>query len=74
MTHSTLHVFPNPAKDEIHFLVKQGAVINIYNSCGQLITTFHNNESNLLNTGNWNKGLYFFSVAGENATGKFILE
>ncbi len=76
-----LKVFPNPAKDILHFQLEDrldDAEIRIYSTLGQLITR-QNINTNLIqfNTSDWHNGAYFYGIYVEGQLvkqGQFLIE
>ena len=72
-TGNEIRIFPNPAQDEV--FVEFGndipAVIDVYDSKGQLFRQFQNNRAgkNLrIESGDWPDGTYLFNFYSEDAT------
>ncbi len=72
-------VFPNPCNRQISFKTQAGqenAVLNIYNSSGQLMhTEATGNKHCTVFTGGYPGGIYYFRISGANGlkTGSFIV-
>ncbi len=66
-----IDIYPNPTSDLVNIYIDhfEGAQINIYNIQGQLIQTIHTTQSNtLINTSEWNKGIYLIQIINEKGT------
>jgi hypothetical protein len=59
-----LNVFPNPANDEIFVTgLKDKAIINIYNSLGEVVqTAYLNSDNEKLNISNLDAEVFFYSI------------
>lgn len=75
-----LLVFPNPATQNVQFrLPAKSEVITIYNSQGAIMRQLHTSSKEMvqIDVSKWNRGLYFFRIAGiENtlSTGKLVVQ
>ena len=64
---NTIKVFPNPAKEKVTIEIignkKENLTLNIYNTIGQLIRSYQNNDQIfILDNYDFSKGLYFYEV------------
>lgn len=60
-----MSIFPNPFVNEINITVLDGSV-NIYNALGQVVITTKVHSSEIINTANLAKGVYFVKAFNEN--------
>jgi len=61
-----IDVYPNPTSDMVNIYIDkfENAVINVYDIQGKVVKTINVNNSNtLINTSEWNKGLYFVQIS-----------
>lgn len=63
--HSKIKVYPNPIKNEVRIQILPTSSISqirIVNSAGQLIENTSIQSETLINTSNWEKGIYFIQI------------
>lgn len=67
---SKIEIFPNPCLDYLIVKgIKQGTILNIFNSQGQVILSTPNNIKHTVlqvNTNDWTSGVYFIQIINEN--------
>jgi beta-glucosidase len=75
---NSLSFYPNPAKDFLLFNTNENGLLTIISLSGEKIISLPVSQSHTrIETGNWNRGIYFFEFKGNDkrgVTGKFILQ
>ena len=61
-TANTLLIYPNPVKDRLQIIGQDDLTIEIYNSLGQKIHSIKCENSIIIETSDWNNGIYFVKI------------
>lgn len=65
MTENTFVVYPNPIDSQLVIAMDGTVKIEVYNSLGQKITSAEAEDEMVLNTSDWEKGVYLVKVNGK---------
>lgn len=65
MTENTFVVYPNPIDNQLVIAMDGTVKVEVYNSLGQKITSAEAEDEMVLNTSDWEKGVYLVKVNGK---------
>lgn len=65
MTENTFVVYPNPIDNQLVIAMDGAVKVEVYNSLGQKITSAEAENEMVLNTSDWEKGVYLVKVNGK---------
>ena len=66
ISNDLINIYPNPAKDYMIIDLVDESQISVYNISGQLVHAFEANTQSIVNTKDWNKGIYFINIQSNN--------
>lgn len=76
LSNNIIEVFPNPVTDKLHIETDLNSfILFIYNSIGQIYINKHVKQPCLtIETNEWARGLYFYSIPDLNINGKILVK